>query len=252
MRWWLAALLLAVTGCRCGDVTAPARGALRFSPPSFDFAEVYERARPSRAVELTLDATFSCEVTLVASAPFSVAVERLTLGAGTPAVVEIELSPGRLGPVSGTLLANGCGLRAELPLRATVVAALSCPAGTACEDFAFDADQGVCRRTPRPDGTACSSPCLLSAQCVGGVCRGQAKTCDDGEECTADVCLDDGSCEHLPAQGTCPAPASCVQTCDGGVCPLLVAWRGPSIDPTTTSVSPSSSRETRSSGWSAR
>jgi hypothetical protein len=229
--------IVAASGCRCGDTTMPAPGSLRFSPPALDFGEVYERARPTRLVEVTLDATFSCELTLAATAPFAVDFATVTVHGGDPAPVEVRFAPAGQGPASGTVQATGCGLSTTLPVNAQVVAALTCPADSACVDFAFDPDVGVCRRVFRPDGTPCSTPCLVSAQCLGGQCRGQAVSCDDAEDCTIDACLDDGSCAHLPARGTCPAPPACVQDCDGGPCPLVTAWTGRSVVPAEVEVS---------------
>ncbi len=91
---------------------------------------------------------------------------------------------------------------------ATVV---TCTASTvACQDVVCDPGSGVCLETPAAEGAPCvhaGNPCLLPSVCdAGGICGLEIIDCDDGDSCTADLCVN-GSCEHAadPNCG-CPTP----------------------------------------------
>ena len=50
---------------------------------------------------------------------------------------------------------------------------------------------GVCSNPAKPNGTACNdgNACTLNEACSGGICGGgTARSCDDAQACTADVC----------------------------------------------------------------
>jgi hypothetical protein len=85
-----------------------------------------------------------------------------------------------------------------------------------------------CVQVPKADGTRCEdgSECTRNDACAAGVCAsGPARTCNDGNPCTADTCDPEHGCEHdALANGSacndgnlCTAPDACVQgACSAG------------------------------------
>ena len=103
-----------------------------------------------------------------------------------------------------------------------------CQVGT-CDNSTCDGSTAAacCVYTDAPDGATCTDA-APPAQCIGGVCVSSdcndpsAPPCDDGNECTADSCNADGSCEFTPTPGddctggtgVCQADGSCLNKCD--------------------------------------
>jgi hypothetical protein len=83
--------------------------------------------------------------------------------------------------------------------------------GTSCTDnnqcTATDVCvQGVCKGTAVAEGTLCTDgePCTDPDTCKLGQCTpGGPATCDDGDQCTMDHCLEGEGCRHDPIL-TCP------------------------------------------------
>lgn len=89
-------------------------------------------------------------------------------------------------------------------------APLPCNDGELCTSSACEANVG-CLYPPLPDGLTCDDGdgCTIEDRCASGSCVGTSTVCDDGLECTLDVC-EDGGCVHLPAPGTCATSTGCV------------------------------------------
>lgn len=212
-----------------------ATGALRFAPTELEVGNVWLGGSKRVPVTLTLDATFPCDDVQLSglSAPLSVDPTSMRLDPSDATPVELVFEIRSAGPVSGTLVARGCGLEASLPVSALGVETLVCPADEGCSRFAFDPPLGRCVRVAVSDGTPCFESCLMNGQCVRGECRGQPISCDDGDACTIDACGSEGTCVHLPGANLCPANAACAAAgCEGGVCPvkpLAKLWRGPTV-----------------------
>lgn len=93
-----------------------------------------------------------------------------------------------------------------------------CDDGDPCTDD-LCGERGECVHVPNlapcDDGDACTE----LDRCTGGVCTGQARSCDDGLDCTADRC-DEGACVHEPRDGPCDDGDVCTEgdRCEGGLC----------------------------------
>ncbi len=88
----------------------------------------------------------------------------------------------------------------------------SCSDSNPCTDDACDPAQG-CTHTdnsaPCSDGDACTAGDL----CTAGVCvAGAAANCDDGNNCTLEVCDKSAGCYHLPTKSPCCIGATSI--CD--------------------------------------
>ncbi|MEC8024633.1 MAG: LamG-like jellyroll fold domain-containing protein, partial [Myxococcota bacterium] len=103
--------------------------------------------------------------------------------------------------------------------------AILCDDGNSCTlDTCTD---GECTTTPIADGTTCdaSDLCIVTSTCQAGVCTAvETKPCDDGNECTQNLCAD-GVCEHPPVEdgtlcgnGEVCGSASC---CHSGSCTTI-------------------------------
>lgn len=69
---------------------------------------------------------------------------------------------------------------------------------------------GVCVAEPTPD-LPCDDqdPCTTNDTCGVDGCLGEAKSCDDGLECTDDSCTVTGDCTHLVMRGNCLIGGEC-------------------------------------------
>ncbi|HOX42296.1 MAG TPA: proprotein convertase P-domain-containing protein [Myxococcota bacterium] len=105
-------------------------------------------------------------------------------------------------------------------------AARDCSDGNACTNDVCDEVGNGCVSTAVANGTSCSDGqfCTLGETCTSGVCGGGvARSCADGNACTADSCNDvSDACVNTPvANGTaCDDGAYCTQgeTCQAGAC----------------------------------
>ncbi|MBD91309.1 MAG: hypothetical protein CL940_13335, partial [Deltaproteobacteria bacterium] len=102
---------------------------------------------------------------------------------------------------------------------------LSC-AAEPCQQAACNPDTGVCEPLePLADGSECNDGegCTVEDVCKDGFCVGEAKVCDDGNECTEDWCDSaTGSCQTLDSDDgvMCDLenPCSYESVCMGGSC----------------------------------
>ena len=87
---------------------------------------------------------------------------------------------------------------------------------------------GVCVLEGIAEGGSCDpgDPCVVGASCHEGECRGSARVCDDGNECTSDVCdQENGGCVYVAREaGTscddgdpCSVADACTETTCVGV-----------------------------------
>src|SRR5947208_16571692 len=104
MRAWLiaAALLL---GCHDAPVT-PDDGELTVAPAAIDLGGVYVGFPAGAKAAIAYSGRASCEVTLTATAPFSV-TPAAHLDPASSGNVTVSLTPGAPGALSGTLTVSG-------------------------------------------------------------------------------------------------------------------------------------------------
>jgi len=58
-------------------------------------------------------------------------------------------------------------------------------------------------------------PCTAGDFCKGGFCMGEPFSCEDGIECTEDLCLGDGACENSLKPGWCFVDEECYEEGEG-------------------------------------
>lgn len=88
---------------------------------------------------------------------------------------------------------------------------LTCDDDNPCTADACDPETGACASRPVLEGTPCDDldACTVADRCLGGLCGGLERACDDGLDCTFDTC-DQGVCTHAPVPGTCRSGDQCV------------------------------------------
>jgi len=98
----------------------------------------------------------------------------------------------------------------------TPVVATSVGDGKPCDDddnpcTSQKCKSGVCE-VANLAGTECDdgAPCTELDACLDGVCAGQPYSCDDGLECTTDLCDGKGGCQSPIVGGFCKIDGACV------------------------------------------
>lgn len=111
---------------------------------------------------------------------------------------------------------------------ATCVAAADCDDGNDCTDDTCV--EGFCQHPPNFQSCDDGDVCTINDQCFSGECSGVPDPdcdtcesdldCDDGNECTDDVCQEDNSCAFIPNTEPCDDGDICTENdvCGGGVC----------------------------------
>lgn len=87
----------------------------------------------------------------------------------------------------------------------------SCDDGNQCTADVYNAETDSCSHS-FADGIPCESKdlCIQDARCDLGVCVGESKVCDDGIDCTLDVCRQsDGACVFLEKTSVCDDDNPC-------------------------------------------
>lgn len=144
--------------------------------------------------------------------------------------LEVRFSPSSAGSFEGELeLSTPSGRWSAARLSGEGRLEPECRPSDSCHTSTFDLAQGACVEELAPDGVVCDtgSACTLAATCQAGRCVGVARSCDDQNACTVDVCNANTGCEHLPAP-PCPGDGKCqVGVCDPAVgCALAAAQDG--------------------------
>jgi hypothetical protein len=231
-RPWLLGLTL--LACR-PPVSAPVDGTLAFEPADVAMGDVYEGHRRATGLDLVLSSRSGCaDVQLGVTGGFSVDEgATVQLAGGERKTLTVRPPAAGLGEHAGTVTAEGCALSASATLSVKLVPQPSCESGSSCRTARFDTESGACVGDAVAEGTPCADACLTAATCTSGECRGQAKSCEDNDPCTLDVCSAGAGCQNLPAGLLCPPPAQCPSACLGPTCALgnaQLLWSLPTQD----------------------
>lgn len=105
---------------------------------------------------------------------------------------------------------------------ATCSVLADCADGLSCSNESCSG--GTCKFGPVPDCCDQDFECAFGSQCVAGKClQCQADLdCDDGNLCTDELCLPDGTCSRTAQPGCCSADADCndKDSCTNDSCDL--------------------------------
>lgn len=86
-----------------------------------------------------------------------------------------------------------------------------CEDDNVCTDDSCDPVSGDCIFTPNTDSCDDGNPCTKNDRCSDGVCAGEPYACDDGLDCTLEVCDGQGGCQVTGiADGFCLIEGKCV------------------------------------------
>ncbi|MBM4778577.1 MAG: tenascin-X [Archangiaceae bacterium] len=229
----LAALNVLVAGACKDDKLEPTTTVLRFGADPLKFDPVFADSQPRRkTVSVINDGRSTAEVSWqVPDEPIFLIDPPSVLPPGETELT-VEFIPKVPGRLSRTLsVKTGDSRPVVLAIDAAARAIPQCVPTSTCATSSFDTTLQRCVETTVADGTSCDpqSACITGATCVGGRCIGAPKTCDDGNQCTIDVCNATLGCEFLPAP-PCPGDGKCMQ----GVCdPVKGCGLAPMADGTT-------------------
>jgi hypothetical protein len=139
--------------------------------------------------------------------------------------------PGRVSRTLGVVVRGTSSRPVLLAIDAAARPIPTCTPTSSCATASFDVTLQRCVETLVADDTPCDpqSACITQATCQAGRCIGAPKVCDEGNQCTIDVCNATLGCEFLPAP-PCPGDGKCMQgTCD----PVKGCGLAPLADGTT-------------------
>ena len=98
----------------------------------------------------------------------------------------------------------------------------TCDSGNPCVLAKCDLKTGKCAFEDATDGAVCDDgdACSDKDACAKGTCKGQPKSCDDGNPCTSDSCDKAKGCVAAPKPGPCDDGDPCTEgdACAKGVC----------------------------------
>ncbi len=206
---------------------------LRFATDQVRFEPVFADQQPRRlTVGIINDGRASATVVWQEpDAPISL-VDAPDLLPPGETMLTLEFVPRVPGRLSRTLAVSTADQRPILlAIDATARVIPPCTPSSTCSTATFDVMLQKCVETTAADGTSCDaeSACIVSATCQAGRCVGAPKRCDDGNQCTIDVCNATLGCEFLPAP-PCPGDGKCME----GVCdPIKGCGLTPAADGTT-------------------
>lgn len=207
--------LLTLMSCQCRpDGLADTREQWTVAPEQLEVGGVYVGQTGTGRLLVRNEARAAMELGLTVEAPFK-APSTVRLGGGESIEVEVEFIPSAPGPVAGLLRLSSVAQSVEVPLSGTGLVVPDCGASPTCKLRRFDLALGACVEDAAVDGTACATTCLTQATCQQGVCRGQARSCDDGNACTDDSCDGERGCDNRDVSSSCPASRS---ACEVAVC----------------------------------
>lgn len=99
-----------------------------------------------------------------------------------------------------------------------------CSDNNPCTEDVCDPKSGGCKNSPKSGPCTDGDPCTTDDACDAGSCKsGSPKSCDDGDQCTKDMCQS-GNCKHeaiclCKAATDCDDKNSCTdEACEGGAC----------------------------------
>lgn len=199
-------ILSLVLGAACPSrpVDVVVEEPLEVSPTAIDFGETFVGVPVTRTMSLRNPGKVARSASVLLGAPFTASQTAVTVGGGDDAQLEFTATPTDAGSFSATIDVDGT----SVSLRLLALAVPDCAGAGPCEAARFDVSQRRCVLDVRADGTACRAPCVTDGFCTAGVCRGQAATCDDQNQCTLDACSDASGCVHQPI-GCAPPDDPC-------------------------------------------
>lgn len=214
-RRLLALLFFGLVGCSSGGGLVEAEPRLT-APSQLDFGEILVDTRSTRALVLRNDGAGSTSVRVTVTPPFTVETQELTVAGQTTRHLGISVTPQKTESLEGTAVLEWKKGTIEVRLTAKVVEPRLCDPSDECRTIEFQPGKG-CVEAWAPDGTPCERACLEEASCLKGRCVGREKVCDDGNECTRDVCDPVAGCRHIPdPDAACGDPTNpcVVASCD--------------------------------------
>lgn len=203
-------LLLLGTACPTRPVEQVVEAPLDVSPTAIDFGETFVGVPVLRTVTLRNPGKVERVVSLLFGAPFTGSQTTVTVGGGDEVQLEVTATPTSAGSFTSSMDVDGT----SLSLQVQALAIPGCSAAGPCETTRFDLTQRRCVVDVKADGASCSAPCVSDGVCAAGVCRGQAATCDDQNQCTLDACSEAAGCVHQPVACAPPDDPCQAAYCD--------------------------------------
>ena len=203
----LALIFLALTaGCRPDRIGGSA-GDLSLETPRLHFPRTVVGYPTEATLEIRNGSKSTRAVKLETQAPFAVLTATFDIPGGASVRAQLRFDPQAPGQIERALKVQSEDQRLEAVLIGPAQLPPACAQRGPCWHLTYDHAAGGCVRVNAPDAAACvgGTACLLTSQCLAGVCVGTARDCSDGDACTTDACDVDTGCVHFSATARCGA-----------------------------------------------
>ncbi|MBK6690198.1 MAG: hypothetical protein IPG45_37380 [Deltaproteobacteria bacterium] len=237
-------LLLLAGSVACSDTTGLGQSLPELDPGPWkvDFGAVYLGG--ARTLEVPLQNRGAGPLVLgpvvVSDPAFLVLDQPTSIYAGNTGVLRLRFSPIAVGGAEALLeLASDDpgGLRV-LTLVGEGLAPLDCDDREDCTLDTFDPNAGTCGHEDREGDCDDGSGCTQGDRCAAGRCLGEAIRCDDGEDCTDDLCDPTRGCVQVPVDERCADQDPCsLDRCTSSGCENPPAPDGHPCGPVVSCIS---------------
>lgn len=213
--WVAPGILLLTSGLGCSDTTGLGAQAPRLAegPLRIDFGSVYLGAAVSREVPLANVGAGPLRVFEAQGvvAPFEVGPLPQLIYPGNTGTVQLTFRPTTAGVARGALhlVTDLAEPAPDWELLGVGLPPLDCDDHQGCTIDTFDPTSGTCGHQPREGDCDDGSACTTDDRCSGGACLGLAVRCDDGVDCTDDLCDPNRGCVQAPVDTRCADDDPC-------------------------------------------
>lgn len=204
-----SAVLAAIvwSGCECGDGTVgTGTSVLRATGARVELGRVFLGSEATRTFQLLAEGSIAVEYRASLSGEtfgFLVGPAGGVIAPNGAETISVSFRPGRVGRMEAQLTFDS---DATDPTPVVVIIGgegvqpPDCEDGNGCTVDSFDQVAARCVHRAEPLPCTDSNACTTRDTCVDGVCLGEGQACDDGSECTDDLCDPLRGCVHIPTR----------------------------------------------------
>lgn len=204
----VAGALIALAGCEDGGGLDSRPPQLDVIPQALDLDAVYlgGQAQADILISNPGKGPLRLGTPVLQGGEFSIANVRQIVAAGTDTRITVIYAPTQVG-LSQSILRIPTNISDDVVIEVVLTgqgqAPLDCNDNNPCTADTFEANAGTCGYAPVDRDCDDGSACTDNDRCVIGECIGRAIQCDDGVECTRDLCDPATGCVTIGDDSKC-------------------------------------------------